>query len=83
MTETMHRDYAALVGWTVDVAGDRLTLRLQGVTTPPPHQAGDVHSHFYFMDRQQALRLANYLFEMLNETKPDKSRRSRLARMFG
>lgn len=83
MVETMHRDYAALVGWTAEVAGDRMTLRLQGVTKPPPHQPGDVHSQYYFIDRQQALRLANNLFEMLNENKPERSRRSRLARMFG
>lgn len=47
MVETMHRDYAALVGWTAEVAGDRMTLRLQGVTKPPPHQPGDVHSQYY------------------------------------
>lgn len=83
MVDAMHRDYAALVGWTTEVAGNRITLRMQCVTAPPPHQSSDVHSHFYFMDRQQALQLANYLFEMLDETKPTASGRSLLSRLFG
>lgn len=83
MAETLNRDYAVLVGWTAEVAGERMTLRMQCVTTPPPHRSGDVHSHFYFMDRQQALQLANQLFEMTDETKPESSGRSWLTRLFG
>jgi hypothetical protein len=77
------KDYGALVGWTSQRAGDRLTLRLQSVTKPPPHKAEDVQSQIYVLDRNQAAQLANYLFEMSGQSKPSKRGRGWLARMFG
>lgn len=76
-------EFGALVGWTSAMTGDRLTLTLQSVDTPPPHKRGDVHKHVYFMTRQQAVLLGNYLFEMAGETKPDFKSRSWIARLFG
>lgn len=83
MADPSHHDYGALVGWTSAQAGDNLTLRLQSVSKPPPHEAGDVHSHIYLMDRNQAAQLANFLFEVSGHTKPDKRDRGFFARLFG
>ncbi|WP_052768918.1 hypothetical protein [Aurantiacibacter marinus] len=76
-------DFGALVGWTSTRSGDRLTLRLQSVRTPPPHSEADVDSRLYMLDRNQAAQLANYLFEMSGHTKPGKRGRGWLARLFG
>lgn len=77
------KDHGALVGWTSTRAGDRLALRLQSVTKPPPHNAGDVESQTYLMDRNQAVQLANYLFEISGQSKPSRRGRGWLTRMFG
>lgn len=83
MTDRSQSDFGALVGWTSELTGDRLTLNLQSVSTPPPHRSADVHRQIYFMTRQQAVLLGNYLFEMAGETKPDFKSRGWLARLFG
>ncbi len=83
MTEAAHLDYGALVGWTSTQNGEQLTLRMQSVTKPPPHGREDVHSHLYVMDRNQAVQLANYLFQITGETRPEAGRRGLLARLFG
>ena len=83
MEEPAHQDYGALVGWVSTKAGDRLTLRLQSVTKPPPHEEKDIHSHIYLMDENQAVQLANFLFEMSGNTPPDKRSRGFFKRLFG
>ncbi len=83
MTDPQHHDYGALVGWASSEAGDRISLRMQSVTSPPPHEHGDVHSHIYLMDRNQAVQLANYLFELSGQSAPSRRSRSWLARFFG
>lgn len=40
-------EFGALVGWTSEMTGDRLTLSLQSVNKPPPHKRGDVHKQVY------------------------------------
>lgn len=83
MANTAHRDFGALVGWKSRLMGERVALHMQCVTKAPPHGSGDVHSHIYLLDRQQALQLGNYLFEMAFETRPSRRGRSLLARLFG
>lgn len=83
MIDPSHIDYGALVGWTSSRNGDRLMLRLQSVTRPPPHGADDVHAHSYMLDRNQAAQLANYLFEISELTPPDTRGRGLMARLFG
>lgn len=79
---TSHHDHAALVGWTAQRLGDRLILRMQSVTKPPPHASADVHTTHLLMDRQQAIQMANFMFEMFDETKPPR-RSGWLARVLG
>ncbi len=80
---SQQKGYGALVGWTSTRTGDRIALHLQSVTRPPPHTAQDVESQIYLMDRNQAVQLANYLFEMGDTKRPDRKDRGWLARMFG
>ncbi|WAT17583.1 hypothetical protein OZN62_11735 [Aurantiacibacter sp. MUD11] len=82
MASHSREDYGALVGWSTEKIGDRMTLRMQSVCKPGPHRRGDVHSQFYFMDKQQALQLGNYLFEIAGESKPQR-RPGWLARLLG
>lgn len=82
-SDPSHHDYGALVGWTSTHAADRVTLRLQSVTKPLPHESDDVHSHIYLMDRNQAAQLANHLFEVGGHTKPDRRQRGLIRRLFG
>ena len=83
MDEGARDDFGALVGWTSTRSGDRLTLRLQSVRTPPPHEKGDIDSRLYMLDQNQAAQLANYLFEMSGQSKPSRRERGLLARLFG
>ena len=83
MASQVKEDYGALAGWTSSRKNGRLTLRMQSVTSPPPHARRDVHSHFYVMDDQQAIQLANHLFEITGQSKPDIRRRGLFARLFG
>ncbi len=83
MDDRSRDDYGALVGWTSTRSGDRLTLRLQSVRTPPPHAEEDVDSRLYVLDDNQAAQLANYLFEMSGQSKPSRRGRGLFARLFG
>ena len=65
-------EHGALVGWTAQRLGERLVLRMQSVTTPPPREARDIAVRHLMMDRQQALQLGHFLFEMFDESKPPK-----------
>ncbi len=81
--DLQRKDHGALVGWVSTSFGDRLSLRLQSVNSPPPHKPEDVHSQIYLMDRNQAAQLANYLFEISGQSKPSKRGRGWLSRLFG
>ncbi|KLE34689.1 hypothetical protein [Aurantiacibacter luteus] len=83
MNDPSHIDYGALVGWTGSLSGERVTLRLQSVTRPPPHTEDDVHAHVYMLDTNQAAQLANYLLKMCDLSPPDRVNRGLLARLFG
>ena len=83
MTSTEHNSYGALVGWTSQDLGERVVLRVQSVTTPAPHSDDDVHSSYFMMDKNQAVQLGNYLFELAGQHAPRKRRRGWLGRMLG
>lgn len=76
-------DYGALVGWSSTPFGDRIALHVQSVTTPPPHKLEDVQTKIYLMDRNQAVQLANYLFQLGDTAPPEKKGRGFFARLFG
>ncbi len=81
MDETSRDDHGALVGWSAQDLGGKLTLRMQSVTKPPPHTGADIHSFLYVMDRNQAVQLGNYLFEIIGQTPPRKRKKGWLDRL--
>lgn len=60
----------ALVGWTSQDLGDRIVLRLENVTTPPPHGRKDVQCATLLLNKQQAALLGEYLFKASGQTSP-------------
>lgn len=76
-------DYGVLVGWKADIAGERLTLKMQSVTKPPPHKSEDVHGQYFVMDKTQAVQLGTYLLELAEAAPLDRSGRGLFARLFG
>lgn len=74
--------YGALVGWKAEDLHDRIVLRMQFVHKPPPHSRDDVHHSVLVIDKNQAVQLGNYLFEITGQTKPA-SRPSWFGRLIG
>ncbi|MCB2051044.1 MAG: hypothetical protein KDE63_06400 [Novosphingobium sp.] len=72
----------ALVGWETSRLGQRQILRLQFVTTPPPHEAKDIHHINLALDENQAVQLGNSLFHMAGQTPPAHKKRGWLERLF-
>ena len=67
-------DHGALVGWRTRDHGERLALKLESVTRPPPYADDNVHGFLYLLTRQQALQLATELFRAA-EASPPRARR--------
>ncbi len=82
MNEASREDHGALVGWSAENLGSKMALRIQSVNKPPPHDDEDVHSFLYVMDKNQAVQLGNYLFEMAGQTAP-RRKRNWLDRLLG
>ena len=72
----------ALVGWKAQDLHDRVVLRMQFVRTPPPHSRDDVHDAVFVLEKNQAVQLGNYLFEVSGQTRPAR-RGSWFSRLFG
>ena len=75
--------FGVLVGWTAERLGDRVQLRVQSVTTPPPHRPADVTALLLMMDRNQAVQLGHVLFEIAGHRAPERAPAGWLARLFG
>lgn len=65
----------ALVGWTAQCHGNRVVLKVQTVTTPPPHRTKDVQETYLMLDENQAVQLGNLLFQVTGNTRPPPARR--------
>ncbi|AKH41787.1 hypothetical protein FHS61_002278 [Altererythrobacter atlanticus] len=72
-------DLRILVGWTADDKGAKLLLNLEGIQIGIDDvSTGDdtvpVDTRRFFMTRQQAVLLANFLYKMSGETPPPRKR---------
>lgn len=83
MAENGNLDHGALVGWTGRNLGARVALNMQSVTKPPPHRRDDVHDFHFILDRQQAVQLGYFLFQITGESPPPKRKRTVLDRLLG
>lgn len=76
-------DFGALVGWESEDLGDRIVLRMQSVRSAHRRQAGDVQRFSYFLTKNQAVVLGNYLFDVAGQTRPLPRPRGWLRRLLG
>jgi biofilm regulator BssS len=72
----------ALVGWSSQDLGDRILLRLENVTSPPPHERDDVHCATLLLNKQQAVLLGEYLYKASGETDTHRRRPGLIDRLF-
>ncbi len=70
----------ALVGWKADDLGKRMVLRLQTMHAQDDGTK-ELAERAVLLDRNQAVVLANFLYEMTGQSKPQ--RRSVLQSLFG
>lgn len=82
MENSMQEGHGALVGWSAERLGSRMALKIQSVQTPPPHGPEDIRSFLYVLDKNQAVQLGNYLFEVAGQT-PPRRKRGWLNRLLG
>ena len=74
--------YGILLGWKADPAGDKISLLMQS-TRKVVEKGEDVRDFRYFMTRQQAVQLGNYLFGVAGETPPVRKKRGLIEKLFG
>ena len=67
-------DFGALVGWDHQDLGDRLMVRLQSTQTSGLGADASLDEFRYFMTKNQAVVLANYLYS-ISERLPQAKRR--------
>ncbi len=79
----VHESYGVLVGWTHSEFNDRFDLRLQSIQSTRCDEPEDADSHHFMMTRNQAVVLANYLFQITHQTPPRPRKRGILMRLFG
>ena len=57
-------DFGALVGWDHQDLGDRIMVRLQSTQTSGTDADKQIDEFRYFMTKNQAVVLANYLYSI-------------------
>ena len=62
-----------LLGWKADPAGEKIALLLQSASKRVDSDR-DVREYRYFLSKQQAVQLGNYLFDLASETAPRRKR---------
>ena len=70
-----------LLGWKADPAGEKIALLMQS-TSKLVDSSEDVREYRYFMSKQQAVQLGNYLYELAGETAPKRRTSGFFARLF-
>lgn len=73
-------DSGALVGWKVDDLGKRMVLHLQTMHRTEQSDK-ELRERAVLLDRNQAVLLANYLYEVTGQSRP--KRRGLLQTLFG
>ena len=75
MTDTPPPDFGALVGWEHENLGDRVMLRLQSTRKPGLDANSPIDEFRYFMTKNQAVVLANYLYSISDRLPQAKRKR--------
>ena len=69
--------FGALVGWTHQDLGDRLMVLLQSARSADLGREAPLDEFRYFMTKNQAVVLANYLYGLSGRLPPSRKRRWR------
>lgn len=75
------RDFGILLGWFASPAGNQTVLTMQSAQKKPGGP-DDVRSFRYFISKEQAVLLGNYLYTVAGETAPSRKRPGLLERFF-
>ena len=75
-------DFGVLLGWESSPAGDRVMLKMQSARKAPDAPE-DIRSFRYFLTREQAVQLGNYLYGLAGETAPRRRGRGFIERLLG
>jgi len=74
-------DAGALVGWKANSLGSRIVLNIQTMHQSDGDDDKEMRERAILIERNQAVLLANYLYEITGQSKP--RRRSFLQSLFG
>jgi len=75
--------FEVLVGWTSQDFGGRIVLRTETFEGGGSHRPEDlIHTHL-FMTHEQATLLANYLYLLTGQSRPDPPRKKKKRGLFG
>ena len=74
-------DAGALVGWKANSLGSRIVLNVQTMHPSEEGEDKEMRDRAILVDRNQAVLLANYLYEITGQSRP--RRRSFLQSIFG
>ena len=77
----LDRDFGVLLGWDSGPAGDRIMLIMHSARKTPDTN-DDVRDFRYFLSKEQAVLLGNYLYGLAGETAPKRKSRSLIERLF-
>lgn len=75
------RDFGVLLGWKATPAGKQILLTMQS-TRKTPESGDDIREFRYFITKEQAVLLGNYLYTLAGETAPSRKRPGLLDRLF-
>lgn len=71
--DTITREsFGVLVGWAHHSFSNRLDLTLQCVDSTRRSDRGEIDDHHIVMTPQQAAVLANYLYQISGQTRPER-----------
>jgi biofilm regulator BssS len=75
-------DFGVLLGWIANPAGQNIMLKMQS-SREKPRSDEEVQEFRYFLSKQQAIQLGNFLYRMSGETAPVRSKAPFLDRLLG
>lgn len=76
------RDFGVLLGWFASPAGQQTILTMQSAQSKPG-SPDDVRNFRYFITKEQAVLLGNYLYTIAGETAPVRKRPGLIERLLG
>ncbi|SFP07059.1 hypothetical protein [Qipengyuania nanhaisediminis] len=80
--DSSDENFGILLGWNSSPAGERIALKMQS-TRKIVESEEDVREYRYFLSKEQAVQLGNYLYTLAGETAPIRKKRGLIERLFG